>query len=67
MNILIQSTYYPENPPKDFNEWIGGIVRTAEQYRRVRHNERQLNALAGQLAGVYGTRKDSLDQGLNQN
>lgn len=67
MNILIQSTYYPENPPKDFNEWIGGIVRTAEQYRRVRHNERQLNALAGQLAGVYGSRKDNLDQGLNQN
>lgn len=67
MNISIQSTYYPENPPKDFNEWIGGIVRLAEQTRRVRHNEHALEARARQLAGVYGNAKPNTDQAFNRN
>ena len=67
MNISIQSTYYPENPPKDFNEWIGGIVRLAEQTRRVRCNEHALEARARQLARVYNGVEPNTSADLNRN
>lgn len=61
------NTYYPENPPKDFNEWMRGIVCLAEQARHVRYNERELEARANALARSFGRTKDRQDQGLNQN
>jgi hypothetical protein len=67
MNISIQSTYYPENPPKDFNEWIGGIVRLAEQTRRVRYNEQALEARANELARGLGISVPHTEQGFNRN
>ena len=56
MNISIQSTYYPAQPPKDFNEWIRHICGMREQMRSVRYNEHALEARADALARSLGVR-----------
>lgn len=63
-NIKIQSTYYPEHKPT-FNEWIREIVRLGEQYRRVRYNERELEARARALANAYNRDKNGSDNRFN--
>jgi hypothetical protein len=72
MNISIQSTYYPENPPKDLNDLMEHIARQREEVRNsqleyVRLDEHRANELAKALETAYGRYRTNTDQGFNRN